>query len=36
LRKGLAMASVDDVLLVTGSLYTVGEAKAWWDLREAR
>ena len=36
LRKGLAKASVDDVLLVTGSLYTVGEAKAWWDLREAR
>ncbi len=36
LNRAMAMADEDDVVLVTGSLYTVGEAILWWRSREAR
>jgi dihydrofolate synthase/folylpolyglutamate synthase len=35
LRMALSLASPDDAVLVTGSLYTVGEAMAWWRGHEA-
>ncbi|HVO77621.1 MAG TPA: folylpolyglutamate synthase/dihydrofolate synthase family protein [Methanomassiliicoccales archaeon] len=35
-RDTLFAANEDDVVLVTGSLYTVGEAMAWWRALEAR
>jgi dihydrofolate synthase/folylpolyglutamate synthase len=30
----LKMARPEDTVLVTGSIYTVGEAKAWWNANE--
>ena len=36
LRRGLFLAHQDDTILVTGSFYTIGEAKAWWDANERR
>jgi dihydrofolate synthase / folylpolyglutamate synthase len=30
IRKGLSMAEREDLLLITGSLYLVGEARAWF------
>ena len=36
LSTAVASASEDDVIIVAGSLYTVGEAKAWWEGHEAR
>ncbi|MDH7509323.1 MAG: folylpolyglutamate synthase/dihydrofolate synthase family protein [Methanomassiliicoccales archaeon] len=34
-ETALRMASVDDTVFITGSLYTIGEAKVWWDSHEA-
>ncbi len=34
LLKALSLAGPDDMVLVTGSLYVVGEAKAWLSKRE--
>jgi len=34
IRKALSYASKEDVIMVTGSIYTIGEAKAWWDSHE--
>ena len=34
LCAALEMAGPGDTVLVTGSVYTVGEAKAWWDANE--
>lgn len=34
IKMALARAGPDDVILVTGSLYTGGEAIAWWRSRE--
>jgi len=34
LREALRLASEDDTVLVTGSLYTLGEAMNWWKSNE--
>jgi len=36
LRTALDMAAPDDAVLVTGSLYTLGEARRWLDGRKGR
>jgi dihydrofolate synthase/folylpolyglutamate synthase len=36
LSSALASANREDVIVVAGSLYTVGEAKSWWEGHEAR
>lgn len=36
LDRAMELASPDDVVLVTGSLYTIGEAYRWLDGRQAR
>jgi dihydrofolate synthase/folylpolyglutamate synthase len=36
IRIALGRAGPSDVILVTGSLYTVGEAMAWWRSHEGR
>jgi len=35
-RSGISIAGPEDTVLVTGSIYTIGEAKAWWDANEGR
>jgi dihydrofolate synthase/folylpolyglutamate synthase len=35
LQRALSLATPEDAILVTGSLYTIGEAKAWWSGHEA-
>jgi dihydrofolate synthase/folylpolyglutamate synthase len=35
-RRGISIAGPEDTVLVTGSIYTLGEAKAWWDANEGR
>jgi dihydrofolate synthase / folylpolyglutamate synthase len=32
--EALRLASKEDVVVITGSLYTIGEARRWWDSRE--
>jgi len=34
LCKALKAAGPEDTVVVTGSIYTLGEAKAWWDAHE--
>ncbi|MDD1746273.1 MAG: bifunctional folylpolyglutamate synthase/dihydrofolate synthase [Methanomassiliicoccales archaeon] len=34
LCKALREAGPEDTIVVTGSIYTLGEAKAWWDAHE--
>ncbi len=34
LRSALKTSGPDEAVLVTGSLYTLGEAKRWWDEQE--
>jgi dihydrofolate synthase/folylpolyglutamate synthase len=36
LRVALDRARPEDTVLVTGSIYTLGEAKAWWEGHEGR
>jgi dihydrofolate synthase/folylpolyglutamate synthase len=35
-ERALRIASNNDTILITGSLYTIGEAKVWWDSHETR
>jgi dihydrofolate synthase/folylpolyglutamate synthase len=34
LCKALELAGSEDTVILTGSIYTLGEAKAWWDAHE--
>lgn len=34
LRRALSLAGPGDTIILTGSIYTLGEAKAWWDAHE--
>jgi len=34
--RGISIAGPEDTVLITGSIYTIGEAKAWWDANEGR
>jgi dihydrofolate synthase/folylpolyglutamate synthase len=34
--RAIALATEDDTVLVTGSLYTIGEGRRWWDSHDAR
>jgi dihydrofolate synthase/folylpolyglutamate synthase len=34
LCMALKEAGPEDAIIVTGSIYTLGEAKAWWDAHE--
>ncbi len=33
-KRALDIANKEDTILVTGSLYTIGEAKRWWDSHQ--
>ena len=35
-ERALGIASDNDTVLITGSLYTIGEARVWWDSHETR
>jgi dihydrofolate synthase/folylpolyglutamate synthase len=34
LHHALGVSCPEDTILVTGSLYTIGEAKRWWDVQQ--
>jgi folylpolyglutamate synthase/dihydropteroate synthase len=34
LCMALKTAGPEDTVMVTGSIYTLGEAKAWWEAHE--
>lgn len=35
-KRALAVSTGSDTVLVTGSLYTIGEGRRWWDSQKAR
>lgn len=36
IQHAIDHADRDDTILITGSLYTIGEARRWWDSRKGR